>query len=297
MRLLSMVLRMVCAVVLAGATVVAGTAGPARADGVEYLRVPSAAMGRDIPVAFAGGGPHAVFLLDAFNAGPEVSNWMTVGNAMGALGGKGMSVVAPAGGAFSLYTNWEQDGSKQWETFLSTELPDWLAANKGLSPDGHAIVGAAQGGTAALTLAAFHPNRYRYAGSMSGFLYPSNTFINGALHEGMMRFGGVDTNLMWGPPQLGRWKWHDPYAHAQLLVDNNIRLWVFSPQTLTASDPAAMVGYADQAQGSNRSFYARYRSIGGNNVHFDFPVSGDHGWGSWAPQLAVMSGDIAATIR
>ena len=36
----------------------------AKADGVEMLMVPSAAMGRDIPVAFQGGGPHAVVLLD-----------------------------------------------------------------------------------------------------------------------------------------------------------------------------------------------------------------------------------------
>jgi S-formylglutathione hydrolase FrmB len=294
------VLRVVCALALTtamwGSSTALGRIAPAAADGVEYLQVPSAAMGRDIPVAFQGGGPHAVFLLDAFNAGPDVSNWVTAGNAMNTLGGKGFSVVAPAGGAYSLYTNWEQDGSKQWETFLTTERPDWLAANKGLAPGGHAIVGAAQGGTGAVTLAAFYPNRFRYAGSMSGFLYPSNTFVNGALHDGMMQYGGADTNQMWGPPQFGRWTWHDPYVHAQLLADNNTRLWIFSPQTLTASDPAAMIGYADQAQGTNRSFYNQYRSIGGSNAHFDFPTSGDHGWGSWAPQLAAMSGDLAATI-
>ena len=147
-----------------------------------------------------------------------------------------------------------------------------------------------------MTLAEFYPNRYRYAGSMSGFMNPSNTFLNGALHDGMMQFGGADTNLMWGPAQFGRWKWHDPTVHAQLLVDNNTRLWVYSPQTLTASDPAAMIGYADQAQGSNRSFYAQYRSIGGGNGHFDFPTSGDHGWGSWAAALGAMSGDISAAI-
>jgi hypothetical protein len=61
----------------------------ARAEGVEMLMVPSAAMGRDIPVAFQGGGPHAVVLLDAFNAGPDVSNWVTAGNAMNTLAGKG----------------------------------------------------------------------------------------------------------------------------------------------------------------------------------------------------------------
>src|SRR6478609_3729127 len=141
------VVRAVGLTVLLAAGLLTGTSATARAADVEYLMVPSA-MGRDIPVAFLGGGPHAVFLLDAFNAGETVSNWVTAGNAMNTLAGKGVSVVAPAGGAYSLYTDWEQDNSKQWETFLSSELPDWLAANKGLALGGHAIVGASQGGTA-----------------------------------------------------------------------------------------------------------------------------------------------------
>ena len=181
-------------------------------------------------------------------------------------------MAAPAGGAWSMYTNWEQDGSKQWETFLADELPDWLAANKGLAPNGHGIVGAAQGGTGALTMAAFHPDRYRYAGSLSGFLTPSNTYVNGAITAGLAQFGGVDIRNMWGLPQLGRWKWHDPDVHVQLLADNNTRLWVFSPTTLGCSDPAAMIGYCDQAQGSNRTFYQHYRTVGGHNAHFDFPT-------------------------
>jgi S-formylglutathione hydrolase FrmB len=271
-------------------------AAPARAAGIEYLQVPSAAMGRNISVAFQGGGPHAVVLLDAFNAAPDVSNWVTAGTAMDTFAGKGVSVVAPACGAFSFYTNWEQDGSKQWETFLASELPNWLAANKGLAPSGHAIVGASQGGAAALTLAAFYPGTYRYAGSMSGFMNPSSTSMNGAMHDGMMRFGGADTNLMWGPAQFGRWKWHDPYVHAQLFTNNNTRLWVFSPSNLTCADPAAMIGYCDQAQGSSRSFYSQYRQTGGNNGHFDFPAGGQHDWATWSQQLAAMSGDVAATI-
>lgn len=264
---------------------------------VEYLMVPSPAMGRDIPVAFLPGGTHAVYLLDAFDAGETVSNWVTAGNAMNTLGGKGISVVAPAGGAYTLYTNWEQDSSRQWESFVADELPNWLAANKGLAPVGHAIVGASQGGTGAMTLATFHPDRFRYAGSMSGFLTPGNTTLNGAITAGMMRFGGVDTRNMWGAAQLGRWKWHDPDAHVQLLADNSTRLWVFSPGTLTASDPASMIDYADQAQGSNRAFFSHYRSVGGHNGHFDFPTSGDHGWSSWGPQLAAMSGDLVASIK
>src|SRR5258708_1458700 len=171
---------------------------------VETLMVPSAAMGRDIPVAFQGGGPHMVVLLDAFNAGPDVSNWVTAGNAMNTLAGKGISVAAPAGGPGSRYTHWGRGGRRA-------------------------------GG-------AFHPDRYRFGGSLSGFLTPSNTYLNGAITAGLAEFGGVDTRNMWGLPQLGRWKWHDPDVHVQLLADNNTRLWVYSPSTLTCSDPAAMTG-------------------------------------------------------
>jgi S-formylglutathione hydrolase FrmB len=71
----------------------------------------------------------------------------------------------------------------------------------------------------------------------------------------------------------------------------------FSPATLTSIDEAAMIGYSDQAQGSNRDFYAHYRSAHGTNGHFGIPLSGDHGWSTWGPQLYAMSTDLIATIK
>jgi len=299
-RGLSALIRLFCVAALSVAfgavAAMTGATGKAGAAGYESLMVPSAAMGRDIPVAFLAGGPHAVYLLDPFDAAPDVSNWVTAGNAMNTLGGKGISVVAPAGGAYSMYTNWEQDGSKQWDTFLSSELPNWLAANKGLAPGGHAAVGASQGGYAAMALAAFHPDRFGFAGSLSGFLYPSSTNYNGAILAGLQQFGGVDGNGMWGAPQLGRWKWHDPWVHASLLAQNNTRVWVWSAKS-GASDPAAVLGYPDLATGTGLEFYQQYRSVGGHNGHFDFPGGGDNGWGSWSGQLGAMSGDIVGAIR
>src|SRR5246500_2476139 len=301
MRGLSILLRLLCAAALTigigGAVSIVGTkSGSARAAGYETLMVPSGAMGRDIPVAFLAGGPHAVYLLDPFDAAPDVSNWVTAGNAMNTLAGKGISVVAPAGGAWSMYTNWENDGSKQWDTFLSSELPNWLAANKGLAPCCHAAVGASQGGYAAMALAAFHPDRFGFAGSLSGFLYPSNTTTNGSIIAGLQQFGGVDGNGMWGAPQLGRWKWHDPYVPASLLAQNNTRVWVFSPMNM-GGDAAAMIGQAGEAMGNARFFYQQYRNAGGHNGHFDFPGGGSNDWGSWSAQLGAMSGDIVGAIR
>jgi S-formylglutathione hydrolase FrmB len=295
MRSLSMLLRLLCAAFLTVGGFAAANGSSARAAGYETLMVPSGAMGRDIPVAFLAGGPHAVYLLDAFNAAPDVSNWVTAGNAMNTLAGKGISVAAPAGGAFSMYTNWEQDGSKQWETFLSQELPDWLAANKGLAPGGHGVVGASQGGYAAMALACFHPDRFGFAGSLSGFLYPSNTTTGGAILAGLQQFGGIDGNGMWGAPQLGRWKWHDPWVHADLLAQNNSRIWVWSPSSM-GGDAAAMIGQAGEAMGNARFFYQQYRNVGGHNSNPDFP-GGSNDWGSWSAQLGAMSGDIVGAIR
>ena len=102
---------------------------------------------------------------------------------------------------------------------------------------------------------------------------------------------------MWGLPQLGRWKWHSPNVHVQLLADNNTRLWVFSPSVGGCSDPAAMIGYCDIAQGTNRTFYQHYRSVGGHNGHFDFPDGSNHDWGTWSGQLGAMSGELVATIK
>jgi S-formylglutathione hydrolase FrmB len=295
MKNLSIPFRVLFAVVLAAGCW--GSTATTRAANYESLMVPSAAMGRDIPVAFLAGGPHAVYLLDAFNAAPDVSNWVTAGNAMNALAGKGISAAAPAGGAYSMYTDWEQDGSRQWDTFLSRELPDWLAVNKGLAPGGHGVVGAAQGGYAAAALATFHPDRFRYAGSLSGFLAPERTGVDGAITAGLKQGGGVDTAHMWGAPQLGRWKWHSPNQNIQLLADNNTRLWVYSPGSGAPSDQAAMIGYPDIAQGTNATFYSHYRDVGGHNGHFDLGRGGDNGWSTWGQQLGAMSGDLAANIR
>jgi S-formylglutathione hydrolase FrmB len=293
MKRLSTMSRRLSVIVLtvgwSAAALVSGPAATTRAAGFETLRVPSASMGRDIPVQFLAAGSHAAYLLDGFNAAPDVSNWATAGNGFTTLAGKGISVVAPAGGAYSMYTNWEQDGSKQWETFLSTELPDWLAANKGLAPGGHGVVGVSQGGYAAAALVTFHPDRFRYAGSLSGFLTPERTGVDGAIRAALLQ-GGADSGAMWGAPQLGRWKWHSPNQ-------NVARLWIYSPGSGAPTDQGAMAGFGDISQGTNAQFYSHYKDVGGKNAHFDLGRGGGNDWPTWSQQLGAMSGDLAANIR
>lgn len=134
------------ALVLPGLIAVAGQTGSAAAYSrpglpVETLMVPSAAMGRDIPVRFQGGGTRAVYLLDGLRARDDNSGWDIETAAFEDYYQSGLSVVMPVGGMSSFYTNWQGPAvgngttyNYQWETFLTSELPAYLSANKGISP-------------------------------------------------------------------------------------------------------------------------------------------------------------------
>src|SRR4051794_40900203 len=127
---------------------------------VEYLMVPSPSMGRDIKVEFQGGGRHAVYLLDGLRARDDQNGWDIETQAFDWYYQSGLSVVMPVGGMSSFYTDWYGPAAGnggvwtyKWETFLTQELPAWLASNRGISAGGNAIVGLSMGGNAALALA------------------------------------------------------------------------------------------------------------------------------------------------
>src|SRR3978361_1840297 len=112
---------------------------------VEYLTVHSDAMNRDIKVQFQGGGPHAVYLLDGLRAQEDFSGWGIKTPAFEGFYPSGLSVAIAVGGQSSFYSDWYQPAkggngtsTYKWETFLTQELPAYLAANKGVAPTGNA---------------------------------------------------------------------------------------------------------------------------------------------------------------
>lgn len=146
---------------------------------VEQLDVASASMGRDIRVEFLSGGDGApaLYMLDSMEAGDDFNGWDINTAAFDWYKDSGTSVVMPVGGKSSFYSDWYAPAAGnvgtytyKWETFLTQELPVWLAANKNVPTSGNAVVGFSMGGSSALILAAFHPQQFIYAGSMSGFL-------------------------------------------------------------------------------------------------------------------------------
>lgn len=301
-----LVVVMAVAVLSTGLVGAVGTLPTATAAGVEVLSVPSAAMGRDIKVQFQGGGSHAVYLLDGLRAQDDRNGWDINTGAFGWFAGSGVSVVMPVGGMSSFYTDWAEpavgNGTTQtykWETFLTSELPAWLAANKGVSSSGNAVVGASMSGSSALILAAYHPGTFVYAGSVSGFLNLSDgvwpTLVGFAMNDS----GGFNPNAMWGPGGSSAWQRNDPTVNVGKLVGNGTRVWVYcgsgTPGELGGADVPAQV-LENITLDSNKNFQAKYLAAGGGNGVFNFPPTGTHNWGYWGSQLQAMKPDIQRVV-
>jgi diacylglycerol O-acyltransferase/trehalose O-mycolyltransferase len=290
---------------VAGGTATAGAYSPAGLP-VEDLQVPSAAMGRNVLVRFQPGGKHAVYLLDGLRARDDNSGWDIETNAFEKFNKSGVAVVMPVGGMSSFYTNWEQpavgNGTTQtynWETFLTSELPAYLSANKGIYPTGNAVVGLSMSGSAALILAAYHPGDFKYAGSLSGFEHLSDGVWPSLVGFSMRDAGGFDANAMWGPGGGPDWQRNDPTLQAGTIAANGTRIWVYTgngtPSDLGHGDlPATFL--EGLTRDSNVAFQNAYTAAGGKNATFNFPPNGTHSWPYWSAQLDQMKPQIVQTL-
>ncbi|MGV0581634.1 alpha/beta hydrolase family protein [Mycolicibacterium elephantis] len=279
---------------------------------VEYLDVYSTAMGRNVRVQFQPGGDKAVYLLDGLRARDDYNGWDIETPAFEWFLDSGIATVMPVGGQSSFYTDWyspssfnNQPYTYKWETFLTSELPQWLAANKQISTTGNGVVGVSMSGSAALILAAFHPAQFRYAASLSGFLNPSAPFMQQAIRVAMLDAGGYNVDNMWGAPWDGAWRRNDPLVQVGKLVANNTRLWIYcapggvTPLDVNADPNQVFAAHSLEAMAlkSNRDFQAAYLAAGGANASFHFPPAGNHAWPYWAEQLQALKPDLIATLN
>jgi diacylglycerol O-acyltransferase/trehalose O-mycolyltransferase len=298
---------------LAGLAVQTPAATAYSRDGlpVETLDVPSPSMGRNIRVQFQGGGPHSVYLLDGLRAREDASGWDINTAAFEWFYQSGVSVVMPVGGQSSFYTDWYQPAAGtagtvtyKWETFLTQELPAWLAANRGQAPTGNAVVGLSMSGGAALTLAVWHPAQFIFASSLSGYLNPSNGLWPTLIGFSMKDAGGYSAAHMWGPTSDPAWGRNDPMVNINALVANNTALWIYCGNGATSElDDGSDFGAQYSAQflenitlSTNKEFQQKYLAAGGRNAVFNFPTDGTHSWAYWGAQLQAMKPDLVRIL-
>jgi diacylglycerol O-acyltransferase/trehalose O-mycolyltransferase len=305
---------MMVALVLPGLIGVTGgsaTAGAFSRPGlpVEYLQVPSPSMGRDIKVQFqsGGSGSPAVYLLDGLRAQDDFNGWDINTAAFEWYYQSGLSIVMPVGGQSSFYSDWYQPATNKgptltyrWETFLTSELPGYLASNKGVKSNRSAAVGLSMGGSAALILSVYHPAQFIYAGSLSGFLNPSEGQWPFLLGMSMGDAGGFKSEEMWGPSSDPAWLRNDPMVQIPQIVANGTRIWIYcgngEPNELGGGDVPAkfLEGLTIR---TNRTFQDNYVAAGGKNGVFNFPDAGTHSWGYWGQQLQQMKPDLISHLR
>ena len=278
---------------------------------IEIFYVPSPAMNRNIRVEFQGGGTHAVYLLDGLRAEDETNGWDINTAAFEWYHNSGLSMVMPVGGQSSFYSDWYRPAcgkagcsTYKWETFLTSELPAWLMANKGITPTGNAVVGLSMSGGVALNLAIWHPTQFLFAASLSGFLNPSIGLWPILINIAMRDAGGYSATDMWGPKSDVAWRRNDPMVNIPRLVANGTAIWIYcgtgAPSDLDP-DPSIIgnftAGYLENVTlDTTKEFQRKYQAAGGRNAVFNFPPAGTHSWGYWGSQLQAMKGDIQRVL-
>src|SRR6201987_2861282 len=140
----------------------------------------------------------------------------------------------PVGGQSSWYTDWDKpDCGKagcqtyKWETFLTSELPQYLASSKGVKQTGGAAVGLSMAGASSLNLANYHPGQFIEVGSFSGLMDPSQGMGPSLIGLAMGDAGGYKPADMWGPKEDPAWQRNDPLLNVSKTVANNTRVWMY----------------------------------------------------------------------
>ncbi|WP_460728650.1 alpha/beta hydrolase [Nocardia heshunensis] len=216
----------------AQATVGSGRAAAAPAGGYQELWVPSSMGPIKVQVQWAAhGGSSALYLLDGLRAPGDHNQWTSDTDALRQFVGDDVTLVFPVGGHSSFYTDWKRPSSTngqtytyRWETFLTEELPNFLAGY-GVSRTNDAIVGPSMGGNAALTLAAHHRDQFRFAGSFSGYVNPTFPMWNEGMRAAMRDEGNFNLDDMWGPITDPAWNRNDATVQAEQLRGLPLYIW------------------------------------------------------------------------
>ncbi|KAA0024646.1 alpha/beta hydrolase [Antrihabitans cavernicola] len=293
------------------ATAAPVTAHRTPAGGVEDLQVPSSMGPIKVQVQWAAhGGNAALYLLDGLRARDDRNAWSFETNALDQFRNDNVTLVMPVGGQSSFYADWYapsntngQKSTYKWETFLTKELPAYLA-NYGVSPTNNAVAGLSMGGSAAMTLAAYHRDQFKFAGSYSGYLNMSAPGMREAIRVAMLDAGRFNVDSM-AAPWSPQWLHMDPFVSAPKL--NGLSMYISASSGLPGpyDHPNSAIGVYNTANAmalealalvNTRAFQVRLASLG-IPARFEFPASGTHSWPYWQNELANSRNQILDVLN
>jgi S-formylglutathione hydrolase FrmB len=169
-----------------------------------------------------------------------------------------MMIVCPDGGFTSWYFDSPIDNTYQFETFVGTEVPEYIDGHYKTIADrkGRAITGLSMGGHGGIFLSFRHADRFSAAGSMSG-----------ALHVSVITQGyGVEKRL--GDTAVNRKYWHDWSA-----------LNIIDQYPKDSLDIIIDCGTEDRVLPMNRAVHEKMLKLKIPHDYIERP--GEHNWKYW----------------
>nr|WP_245555813.1 alpha/beta hydrolase family protein [Gordonia soli] len=265
-----------------------------------------------VQIRASNGSDKGVYLLDGMRARDDRSAWTTdVKAAQVYDGSTDTTLVMPVGGSSSFYTDWDGGaGAKnttiKQETFLTDELPAYLAKNFGVSPSNNAIVGLSMSAGPAVTLAERHPEQFKVVQAMSGYYQTDNPI--GAL--GVFASQTLVSNYtngivnMWGAPGSARWTENDPSKNVDKLKQNGQVLIISSGNGFLTPSEMAKLAPRDQISAialevlsavSTVLMQLQAKQSGANVVVL--PNYGGHTWENWGRGLRDGRQEVLDALR
>ena len=303
-------------------------------DNVHVYMVHSPSMNREIPVAVIQ--PHkpsqrdnapTQYLLNGADGGEGRANWIQQTDVIEYYGGNpwenlyqsfdsksttpatvsdgvGANIVIPMAGAFSYYSDWENEeaklgGKQMWETFITAELPQLIEPK--LNANGkRGIAGLSMSGTSTLNFAQHDPNRYDTIGSFSGCAATTTPTASFFINETLKR-GGTNMDVMWGGTNSETARFNDPLLNAEKLREQkNIYVsngsgWAgpydlpsgrrLNGNIIGSYTPIVEGGVIEAATNTCTHELRAKTDALGIPVTYNFRPQGTHQWGYWEEDM------------
>lgn len=210
------------------------------------------------------------------NAAPGTKSWFGMTDVAGFFADKDVNVVSPLGGQFSWYTDWVNDPSRQYQTYMTGELPPVIDA--AYNTNGvNAVGGLSSTGGTAIDYAVQAPGLYRAVGSYSGFPAVSDPPAPQQVAATLMS-GGASAENMWGPLGGPGWVEHDPAKNVDAL--RGVAVYATA-----AADGAGPGGFIEGIVADSTQRFADAAAAEGVPITYVVQPLGSHTWGQFESEM------------
>lgn len=260
-------------------------------NGAFQCTVHSASMNRDFPVivrpALTHDNNRVAQFIDGADSG-NVNGWVSAGGALQALASEDDTLVFPAMDPFTWVQDWDGDQGKQFDTFMSQELPQYLQDNWSVPNGGRGttgVTGLSSGGYGAMNLAANHPDIYSSVYALSG-IYDPGMPLQRAVVDGTAMFNNNFEGIPWAN-EGGRVANNPTLNIDRLTMPVIVSASSGVPNLLgdMGPDPIATVvkggPYETGSMIFTAEFQARAALAGRTNIEFKYDLIGAHAWDTW----------------